>query len=228
MVPKIVLVFQTLKNKHPSYLFDIIPKVLSTRTTRNHNNIPLFNVKHEFFRNFFFPSTVTECNNLDNIRNSELVSLFKKQILKIIRPSPNSTFNVHNPHRIKLLTRLRLGQVICVNTNLDTISKTPQNYFATEVGILKQIFTSFSHCSNYSNQRKTLFENVSNIKRSLLNQNDSIIVETLLFVSNSLNDEENALKIESTIEYIITTERFYNSIVTNPLKQSTTSLEISN
>ena len=46
IVPKIVLVFQ---NKHPSYLFDIIPKVLSTRTTRNHNNIPLFNVKHEYF-----------------------------------------------------------------------------------------------------------------------------------------------------------------------------------
>ena len=88
----------------------MIPKVLSTRTTRNYNNIPLFNVKHEYFRNSFFPSTVIEWNKLDNnIRNSESVSAFKKQILKFIRPSPNSTFNVHNPHGIKLLTRLRAG-----------------------------------------------------------------------------------------------------------------------
>ena len=106
---KLCLFFKLKKNKHPSYLFDMIPKVLWTRTTRNYNNIPLFNVKHEYFRKCFFPSTVIEWNKLDNnIRNSELVSTFKKQILKFIRPSPNSTFNVHNPHGIKLLTRLRV------------------------------------------------------------------------------------------------------------------------
>ena len=41
-----------------------------------------------------------------------------------------------------------------------------------------------------------------------MNQNDSTIEETLLFRSNGLNDEENAWIIESTNEYIITTERF--------------------
>ena len=46
---KLCLFFKLKKNKHPSYLFDMIPKVLSTRTTRNHNNIPLFNVKQEYF-----------------------------------------------------------------------------------------------------------------------------------------------------------------------------------
>ena len=51
---KLCLFFKLKKNKHPSYLFDMIPKVLSTRTTRNYNNIPLFNVKHEYFRNSFF------------------------------------------------------------------------------------------------------------------------------------------------------------------------------
>ena len=57
---KLCLFFNLKKNKQPSYLFDIIPKVLTTWTTRNHKNIPLFNVKHEYFRNSFFPSTVTE------------------------------------------------------------------------------------------------------------------------------------------------------------------------
>ena len=107
---KLCLFFKLEKNKHPCYLFDMIPKVLSTQATRNCNNIPLFNVKHEYFRNSFFPSTVIEWNKLDkSIRNSQSVSTFNKQILKFIRPSPNSSFNVHNPHGIKLFTRLRVG-----------------------------------------------------------------------------------------------------------------------
>ena len=66
----------------------------------------------------------------------------------------------------------------------------------------------FLNCSNDSKQRKTLFSKTSNIKRSLLNKNYSIIVKTLLFGSNGLNEEENTLVIKSRIEYIITTERF--------------------
>ena len=44
-------------------------------------------------------------------------------------------------------------------------------------------------------------------------KNDSIIVETLLSGSNRLNDEENACIIESTIEYIINTERFVRPLL---------------
>ena len=61
-------------------------------------------------KTLFFSFTFIEWNKLDNnIQNLELVSAFKKQIIKFIKPSPNSTFNVHNPHGIKLLTRLRVG-----------------------------------------------------------------------------------------------------------------------
>ena len=35
--------------------------------------------------------------------------LLKNKIFKFIRPSPNSTFNVHNLHGIRLLARLRVG-----------------------------------------------------------------------------------------------------------------------
>ena len=49
--------------------------------------VPLFNVKHDYFKNSFFPSTVIEWNKLDsNIRNPENLALFKKHILAFIRP----------------------------------------------------------------------------------------------------------------------------------------------
>ena len=60
-----------------------------------------------------------------------------------------------------------------------------------------------------------------NIKCSLLNKNDSIIVETLLFGWNGLNGEENTLIIESTIEYIITTGRFITPLLLIHLSKST-------
>ena len=37
-----------------------------------------------------------------------------------------------------------LSQIICVNKSLGTSFKTPQIYFTTVVGILKQLVTSFS------------------------------------------------------------------------------------
>ena len=120
-----------------------------------------------------------------------------------------------------------------MNTNLDTIFKTPWTHSATAVGISKQLLTSFFTAQIA--QIKTLFENISNIKCSLLNQNDSIIAETLLFGSNGLNDKENAWIIESTIEYIVTV--VMNPLLLwihcyiidmNPFKQITSFPEISN
>ena len=107
---KLCYFFKLIKSKSPKYLFNNIPTVRSTYRTRNIDNIPQFNVRHTFFRNSFFPYIVTEWNNLDKrIRNSEGFSIFKKNILQFIRPSPSSIFNCHNPKGVKLLTRLRLG-----------------------------------------------------------------------------------------------------------------------
>ena len=85
---KLCLFSKLKEKKHPSYLylFDIITKALSTQTTRNYDNIPLFNVKHQYFLNSFFPSTVTEWNKLDNnFRNLELFSALE-EILKKTNP----------------------------------------------------------------------------------------------------------------------------------------------
>ena len=70
--------------------------------TRQYNKIPAINVKHNFFKNTFFPSKIIEWNKLDwKIKNSENIENFW--------PSPNSTFNCHNPKGIKLLSPQRLG-----------------------------------------------------------------------------------------------------------------------
>ena len=78
--------------------------------TRHKNSIPLFNVKHDYYKDYFFLSTIIEQNKLDcDIKNSESLALFKKRILAFMRPSANSTFQCHNPKSSKIISRLRLG-----------------------------------------------------------------------------------------------------------------------
>ena len=83
---KLCYFFKITKNQSPKYLFDKIPTTRTAYRKRNNiGNIPRFNVKHNFFKNLFFPSTVIEWNKLDkSIRSSESLALFKKSILQFI------------------------------------------------------------------------------------------------------------------------------------------------
>ena len=65
------LFYKILKKKSPPYLFDLIPSSSRMHTTRNSGNITPFKVRHNFFKNSFFPSVISEWNKLDpEIRNS--------------------------------------------------------------------------------------------------------------------------------------------------------------
>ena len=83
---KLCYFFKITKNQSPKYLFDKIPTTRTAYRKRNNiGNIPRFNVKHNFFKNLFFPSTVIKWNKLDkSIRSSESLALFKKSILQFI------------------------------------------------------------------------------------------------------------------------------------------------
>ena len=81
-----VLFFKMRKNQSPKYLFELIPTARQAYMTRHKNSIPLFNIKHDYFKKCFFHSTIIECSILDsNIRNSESLAIFKKHILDFIR-----------------------------------------------------------------------------------------------------------------------------------------------
>ena len=50
-----------------------------------------------FPENLFFPSTIIERNKLDpNLRSATSHNVFKTNLLKFIRPSPNTLFSCHN------------------------------------------------------------------------------------------------------------------------------------
>ena len=83
--------YKVFKSKSPQSLFKLIPEKTSSDVTRNPDNIPLFNIRHNFYKNSFFPSSIIDWNNLhSNYRNSKNFVFFKNNILELVRPEPNS------------------------------------------------------------------------------------------------------------------------------------------
>ena len=90
---KLCCFYKVFKTQSPRYLFEVIPTAKRAYITRNNDKLPHFKVKHNYFKNYFFPSTVIEWNKLDsNIRNAESLTNFKSKILKFIRPFENSIY----------------------------------------------------------------------------------------------------------------------------------------
>ena len=107
---KLCLFYKILENKNPKDPSGLIATRCSLYSTRNIHNIPLVNTKYNVFKNYSFTSTIIQWNNVDpHLRKSENFSVFKRNILKLIRPSSNSVYNCHNLRGICLITRLRLG-----------------------------------------------------------------------------------------------------------------------
>ena len=206
---KLCYFFKLTKNKSPKYLFNYIPTVISTYRTRNIDSIPQFIVRHTFFRNSYFPSIVTEWNNLDkSIRNSESFSIFKKNILKFIGPSPNRIFNCHNPKGVKLLTRLRLGLSHLRDHKFKHSFQDSLNPICNCGTDVETTTHYLLHCPLFSDERLILINNIRNIDSNILNLNDSRFSEVLLFGNSSFNNSKNTFILNTTIEYIVSSKRF--------------------
>ena len=166
-------------------------------------------MKHDFFKNNFFPSTIIEWNKLDwKIKNSESIETFKRRILSFIRQSPNSTLNYYNPKGTKLLSRVRLGLSHlrehkfkhCIHDSLNPFCSCGKGEAETSSHYLL-------HFSNYSNERLALLNTMKNIGISVLQQSDSKFTRILLFGNTSFGNNKNTI-LDATIDYTISTGTF--------------------
>ena len=69
----------------------------------------------------------------------------------------------------------------------------------------------FLHCHYYSNIGSTLLNELQLIDLNLLNQEDDIVVEALLYGSTKFNTNQNFRLLSSSIDYILKSERFSGS-----------------
>ena len=149
--------------------------------------------------------------NLDpNLRNSENFGIFKNNILKFIRPKPNSFFNCCNLKGIRLITRLRL--------ELSHLREHKFKYnFQNCLNPLRSCGSSIEstshfllHCPIFYDKRHTLLSTLNITDSKLLESNDSYLTQTqtLLFGYTSFDSETNTLVLNATTDHTLSTEIF--------------------
>ena len=166
-------------------------------------------VRHNFFKDSCFPAVISEWNSLNiDIRDSSSINVFKKELLKFIRPEPNSTYNINDTKGLKLLTRLRLGLSHLGDHKFrhnfqDCVS--PMCYCGQDIETTTHFLL---HCPNYHCARKTLFNKINEVNGTILRQSDSTVKQVLLLGDNKLDLETNKVLLMPTSEFISLTERF--------------------
>ena len=195
--------YKIFKSKSPQYLFKLIPEKSSSYVTRNADNISLFNIKHNFYKKFF-PSSIIEWNNLDpKFHNSENFVIFKNNILKFIRPKPNSFFYCSSLKGIILIIRLRLELSHLREHKFKYNFQNCLNPLCSCGSSIESTSHFLFHCPIFHDKRHTLLSTLNNNDST-----DSYLTRTLLFGCTSFDSETNTLVLNATIDYILSTERF--------------------
>ena len=201
--------YKIVNMKYPSYLYNLVPQPHHVLNTRNQSLIPNMFCRTEVFSNSFFPSCIKEWKKLDRgIQQSVSYNQFKISILKLIRPTQNSIFDICDNEGIKLLTRLRLG-LSHLNSHkfnhgfLDTVN--PMCSCNTEEETVAHFFL---RCPNFTQHRIHLMNEIDKIHPNILTTNDNVSLKILLYGDEKSSDDINSNIIRLTIEFINSSKRF--------------------
>ena len=194
--------FKIIKKQSPKYLFELIPTVRQMYMKRHKKSLPLFNVKHEYFKNSFSPSAVIEWNKLgSNIKNSESLVLFKKGRIGFHKIC-------HFPKGLKLITKLRLGLSHLRFHKFKHSFQDTLNHICN-CGTVETTVHYLLHYPNFSNERLILFNKLQSTDENVLSKADSNISKVLLCGDHSFNDVKRTSILTTSIEHIISsTKRF--------------------
>ena len=211
---KLCTFFKIKSTSLPSYLFDLIPKSSQMYIIRLLDDVATLYSRTDIFKYLFFPSTISEWNKLElKIRQSKTLLTFRNALMKIGTPIPKPVYNVHNPVGLKLLTRLRLGLSHLNQHKFNHNFQDCLNPLCSCSLEVESVSHFFLHCHYYSNIRSTLLNELQSIDINLLNQEDDIVVEVLLYGSTKFNNNQNFRLLSSSIDYILKSERFSGSLL---------------
>ena len=152
-----------------SYLAELIPSESHLYNTRNTRNITTYSCRTNAIKNTFSSWTINEWNKLNfNIRTSSF-NIFRANLIKIIRPIPNSIFGIFNSLGLKLITSLRLElshlNELRFNHNFNNCINP---LWACSLDI-ESTAHYFLHCNYYNITRISLLNDLNSVDRTLLN-----------------------------------------------------------
>ena len=141
------------------------------------------------------------------------MNAFKLSLLKFVRPVANSVFERNDPYGLKLLTRFCLG---LTHLRYHKFRHNFQDWIKPICVCGLEIETTahfLLHCPIFQCARQSLLTNIKKIDESILKKHDELITKTLLYGDEKFDLSCNKSIISSTIQFIVSNERFSNSLV---------------
>ena len=106
--------------------FNLMASGVHSDNTRNSEDVVTYHCRTDTFKHSFFPWTILK---LDLTLRKSSYKISRNLLLKMIRPSSNLLYDIHNPLGLHLLTRLRLELSHLNEHKFNTILKTVLTHF---------------------------------------------------------------------------------------------------
>ena len=207
---KLTILHETLINKHPSHLFEIIKSNIYPNDSRLGGRLLMKEIhcKKMQYHKEFLPSTIKDWNFLDfSIRESKTKAVFKQKLLNAIRPKKSPYFGLFSNAEVRYLTMLRL-KLSPLNAHKSHHNFQNIDEFCTVCGCTESTEHYLLSCPSYRLSRTIMFTNISRI----MNEDVSILppsvkVELLLYGKKEMTFDQNTLVLKETAKFIKKSKR---------------------
>ena len=142
------------------------------------------------------------------MRNVRSISKFKENLLQFIRPKMNSIYGLHDPHGLRLLTRLRLKLSHLREHKFRHNFRDTINPLCSCCNDVESTSHYLLRCPLHASNRRTLYDNVTQVLGQIPNLSDDNLVNLFLYGNDDYSAEQNASVLKCTIAFLKSSERF--------------------
>ena len=209
---RLIQFYKIQNNLTPTYMKSPIPPLRThLYGIRSSNVIREISCKTKRYSGSFYPHSIKTWNEIGPLlRETISVSIFKTNILRLIRPPKKEIFQVHDPLGVKIIFQLRVGlSPLKSHKKKHNFRDTPSDLCDCCNGS-ETSEHYFLKCKNFNTERRDLMLSINPllIAKNLLLLNDFAKVKLLLYGHEFFTNAENKITLEATIRYIYDTERF--------------------
>ena len=194
------------------YLSDLTSSGFHSYNTRNSEDVVTYHCRTDIFKYSFFPWTILEWNKLDLTLHKSSYKVFRNSLLKMICPSPNPVYDIHNPLGLCLLTRLRLGLSHLNEHKFNHNFKNCVNPLCTCSLEIESASHFFLHCDHYNNITSILLNELKSLDRNILKFPDTTLTNLILYGGSQFNIKQNTFILNAVIKYILESNQFNGSL----------------
>ena len=202
--------YKLRNNQRPLYLYSEIPQERTFHHNLRRANVYEANAKStDRFSHTYFQNCMREWNQLDeSIKISPTISVFKRELMSLIRPKKRSLFGFHDIEGVRLLTRLRVefSDLREHRFRHNFQCSSPMCFCQTGIENNEHFLL---HCPRHSSHRRDLLDRISNVvDADPTNLSSTDLCNLLLYGNSCFSVDTNHHIIESTISFIKSTSRF--------------------